>query len=418
MSQFSFGVKDFKKIKVAAVNFGPGISMIYGSNGNGKSTLIKAIKSVLDNAGSDSNCRHTTTSYAVAMKVDGRKLIYTRNNGASSVKLDDEKPLTKLGKGSMANVVPTFPFKRIDYEDSIFYPNFVFQNGVPLFDDIDATKLFASMFSEIARVSGRVDELNRDRLSLGKERDKSVATCEAYKKNVTLSKKALVDFDALHPTLESDYAYLSGLNTRWNQATKRLAEWHALDTQCSDSDKQAMVGVYDSAVGLFPALELRNDVGEKLSALTEVKRKLEVCNKALETLNKKVIFKNFAALVSTGVAIIRCQHQLSGIKTQLESLPIVNVGLMEKVIFDIHQRERLVELMKSLAGLPEVDSDLLERVNNFLLVNGSLAQVNKNYEVTVQLEDDLRRQCKEIPCERVMDGTCPYQEQLKIGSVK
>lgn len=165
---FSIEIKDFKRIRDVSV--GPeGITLIVGSNSQGKSTLFKATEAVLRNATSDRQFRRGTAGFSYAMNIDGHRLEVKRtkkdglvvgHRGPNDSVVDYRE---KLGRTSdITEVFPEFPLKPIKLKDSWFIPNLVKQGQVPIFDQVDVTELFAILYEDVAKVTQRLDALKKE----------------------------------------------------------------------------------------------------------------------------------------------------------------------------------------------------------------------------------------------------------------
>lgn len=158
---FSVGIKDFRAIKTASLSFPSGVTLISAKNCSGKSTMIKALKCVLDGTIGDSeNVRHGQSSFGIAIRYGNDTLTVRRVGKDTYIKYNDEPERSKLGRKSMDKLIPEFPLKRIEYDEFVFYPNFSFQGSVPIFGDIPVMELFSRMFASIAIVGGRVEEIS------------------------------------------------------------------------------------------------------------------------------------------------------------------------------------------------------------------------------------------------------------------
>lgn len=151
-------VRDYRVVREADVSLSPGIHLVVADNNSGKSTLLKAVRTLLDGTmGESINPRHGSSGFSIKLSVDGSSVEAVRQGKSTSVSVDGGAPVSKLGKKTLSQLVPDFPLRRIDTETSSFYPNFCFQNSVPLFREVSVLDLFGSMFRDVSKLSDCVD---------------------------------------------------------------------------------------------------------------------------------------------------------------------------------------------------------------------------------------------------------------------
>lgn len=411
--RYSFGVKDFRMVKTASLK-PEGVTLVYGKNGNGKSTVLRALKAVLDNDGSDSHCRHGTDGYAVGIKIADRKLIYTRKGGASTVKLDDGETISKLGKGPMSGVVPTFPFKRVDFSEDHFYPNFVMQNGVPLFGDISVTDLFASMFADMGRVSGRVDELNKSRLALGKLTSSSEVKYQTFKKLSVDADDALRSFEEKHPDLEAIYNTSLEVVKHKEEVDKFFLEYGKLSAECADESKRKMALVArsegEALYEMFKVLEEQDDLQRLIDHRDDILVPYKLARNQLDRLVLEFP-EEVRPLITEVVGFLQIKDFLAKgevvlARYDVDTDYVVQVSVF-KDLFDKFDASR--QLVASFEG---VDSELLEAVIFRAKLQDSLATRKMSLQLLVKEYEGLQEELKAIPCTRYVDGTCPFQSKI------
>jgi hypothetical protein len=407
--RYSIAVKDFRVIKQARVD-PEGITLVWGANSSGKSSLGKALVSLLSNQHSEENFRHGQSSYAIGVRVGENKLAYVRNGDVTTVKFNDEAERQKLGRAPMSQVEPRFPLKRYDYEDSSFFPNFSFQNEVPLFGDISIYALFSSMFASIAKVSERVTACQTEGRSLSKKRDGSLASSETLKEKVSESSKALAELQALYPNIEAEYREVKSLVERKRKIDAFLQEYATLSVSCHDSEKLAMAELYDEAQSLFPEVMLVEKVGRVLTQLDSLNQRVGGVYDELGAFPAILLDIDFQALIAGVGKINRLEGDLSAV--QSEGVPDVPVALVEGVGRVKFQEG---ELQRIQAGIPPaVSGSLFEGLGKVLGLLSALDRFRAELQLVLQEESAARDQLRAFPCERLVDGLCPYQDKLAV----
>jgi energy-coupling factor transporter ATP-binding protein EcfA2 len=409
MTRYSIAVKDFRIIKQAKVE-PEGITLIYGPNGNGKSTLGKALVSLLSNQHSEDNFRHGQSSYAIAVRAGENRIVYTRNGDVATLKFNDEPERQKLGRSPMSQVEPRFPLKRYDYEDDSFFPNFSFQNAVPIFGDISIYSLFSSMFSSIARVSERVSACQTDVRSLSKKRDGSLASSEMLKEKVSESTAALDKLKGQYPNIEFDYQSIKELVAVKQKIDEFMQEYASLSTLCTDKEKRNMAALYDEAQPLFPAIMLVEKVNRVLTQHSSLKNNLAEVQGELASLPSIPFVEDPYRLVSTGVRLLGLRLAVK--ESDAKSIPDVPVSLFESIC-------RLRSLGKEYGGIqnskpPEVPVALVQGLAVIKNKTGDLEAVRDQLQFLSTEESTVRGQLQALPCERYAEGLCPYSDKISV----
>jgi len=412
VSNFNFKVKDYRIIKDADIS-PEGITLIYGKNGNGKSTIIKALVSLLSNKHSEDNFRHGKDTYSISARVGESSVTYKRSGSSAQVQYNTEPPKTKLGKGTLFEVEPRFPLKRIDYVDNYFFPNFSFQNSVPIFEDIDTASLFASMFSDMARISERVTACRNDCVNTAKVKNDSQVGSDMLKEKVLEASRQVDKIKADNPNLEASYTYLRGLAVKQANLAKFIAEFSELSAKCNDDKKRALVSLYGEAQPLFSDLAFVDGVRGVLAQLNKSTEELVSVQEEYKNLVGSFPV-NVVSLV-TGVKQINThQSSLESIRKDVDALPVFSLGLVSGGFSLLKMNQTLDGIKISLQDILVVEDSLISEVqelfklqHEYSLVSCNLNELNKEYDAVTQ-------KLKEYPCQRLVDGLCPYQEQIKL----
>jgi energy-coupling factor transporter ATP-binding protein EcfA2 len=442
----SFVVKDFLILKTVKM-VPEGITLIYGENGNGKSTLIKALVSMLSNTSSDDNCRHGTDAYAIAARVGDSTIKYVRSNAKGlSIQYGNEPARNKVGRSPLYEIEPRFPLKRVDYLNAGFFPNFAFQNGVPIFDDISVYDLFSSMFTNIAKISGRVTAVKNEITNTVKQRDDTEANIK-YTNNALIQAKR--DYDQ---TLSAASDCVSGreINRVYSRAVQVNSVKSQIDQLNKDiSDEMSCLSdsdmvYYPSVAGaafLFPALEMCQVVEEANKSLKDMQVTLSVAleeekclpdvsgivdlayvmkelednqmalGSAITALGSlPVIDSSISVLVSDYSGLMADIASLDQIEASLVGLPVISVDLLK----DEHELLFSESTMKStqdyLNSLPVIDQsvvDLLAGVIDHKTLSDSLVAVESSLTVSNQEYEQIMSDIKKVGCPYKAQGLCP-----------
>jgi regulator of sigma D len=156
-------LENYRIIKDAVVDI-EGITLIRGANDNGKSCLMRALRTMTENSSGDGQIRYGAPAFYVGASFPATdrhptKIVeFIRKRGGSPLLYIDDpehknQPIEKLGHSALSEIDPAFPLKLLRFGDDRFLPNFVFQKQVPVFGQTDVYAFFASMYENVARVS-------------------------------------------------------------------------------------------------------------------------------------------------------------------------------------------------------------------------------------------------------------------------
>lgn len=350
MSELTVVIKDYRIIKQAQLHLKPGIVMTVAQNCSGKSTLIKAMKTLLDgDYGNSEHVRHGTDGYTIAVKLDDDKIRVSRRGNQTYLKFGDENEVSKLGRGTLSKLEPRFPLKRVDYLESRFYPNFSFQNDVPLFNDISVFDLFSSMFQDVFRVAQRVDSLRKDTFNTSRavqdlEANVSYQTGEAAKASQAWEKLQLEN-----PNLEELYQ-------KTQEAVQLQQQLSTVDQQLSQfaskrAELESTALLYNRALPYFPIFDRVQQCQSKVEKLAKLKA-------ALSSMANPP--KLDALLIQRGYQYKNLLQRQSDITASLSAAP--DVKLIELVQSYKTRQEELSRVSLDLASLSAEHEKLFEQI--------------------------------------------------------
>ncbi len=369
--------KDYQILRSADLTVN-GITFISAPNGRGKSSILKGIKTVLENASSDLNYRHGTTGFQIDIDIDGQVLHYGRQDGQPWFAFNTEDRKIKLGHATMAQLEPRFGLKRIDYTDSHFIPNIAEQNKIPIFSDISVVDLFSTLFASMSKLSQRGTDLKKDV-------SKSASTRDAVGQNLDFTKAKKLEVETLltaeatkHPTLEQDYERLSGIHAKklkYVELSKRVTE---LSKTCNDPVKIKMVSRVEAARSLFPILQFVQGV----SQLIELKSQIQSSIDSLKSQVSELPDSQHASLVTGVGVLIDYKRKLSQYQKQLLNYP------PELELYSIIGEQRKLQAS----------------IKDYWLA------INKLDEEYIVIDARL----KEIGCPFLAEGLCPVKSKLGV----
>jgi energy-coupling factor transporter ATP-binding protein EcfA2 len=407
VNRFIFAIKNFRIIKQAKIE-PEGITLVYGANGSGKSTLIKALVSLLSNQHSEDNFRHGQNSYAVAVRCGDNRIVYTRNGDHSSLKFNEEEEKSKFGRAPMSEVEPRFPLKRIDYEDSCFYPNFAFQNSVPIFSDISVISLFSSMFTSVAKLSGRVSDCKSACVVLSKKKDSSLSNSEMLKEKVLESSCEVDKILSDNPSLENDYAALKKLSERKMTIDDFMISYKSASDKCCDVEKRRMVSLYEQARPYFDQMLMV----ERVKVLTGQLQELRVVrNRIQEDLRFLPAIGNEVDLLRQQSGLKKVNDARVGVERSLSSLPgDPDVLMFRKVRDFVSKSEQVSRIKGDIEKMPSADMlELVIFVVAVRKIRNREVSLREDFENAEKELGEVLVSIKSLGCPVLAQGLCPVK---------
>jgi len=279
-------LENYRIIREADVEI-DGLTLVRGQNDSGKSTIMRAMHTLTQNASGDSQIRYCAPGLLI--RIEDKtfpQFTYTRARGKTPFfSAAGEKPIDKLGRASMAEIDQRFPFKALQLQDDKFLPNFVFQKEVPIFGQVDVYAFFASMFDSVAQLSRHLLVV-RKRFSTAQEVDKGARSqLEGYAQllsdlDIRLAASSGPAITEAYVNLQSAKAVVTeyeGVYKSWAQQSSILSQYEPLQPLLAyDLDHLlAAADSYEQALGHLEAwrsaASALQDTADRLSRLNDLR---------------------------------------------------------------------------------------------------------------------------------------------------
>lgn len=182
-------LKNVGIIKSAHLEFIQGLNLIIGSSSSGKSTLLRAIKSMIDNSFTDSNISYGERKMAIRMVYNGHTATYARDLDSPQRKSAyqiDGKLYTKLGRTSLEDMEKVFKLSPIEIDGEKVNFNFSSQFAGPFLllgtssflysiltyrSSFDITKINDLYFTDLKKTKQDIHALEKTKEALEKEKE-------------------------------------------------------------------------------------------------------------------------------------------------------------------------------------------------------------------------------------------------------
>ena len=170
MSNFKVQVKNYQIIKNAEAEFVPGLNVIVGPSNNGKTSFIKAIKSLIYTEPGSTPIRHGTQAYIVGVQYNGHTVILQKGLKDAAYLVDGEK-YTKYGTTTPEEVSKALGIRELELNGKKEKINFWDQMNYPFLLDKSSTELFRFIVDsgEDDQISAALKDMVSDRQNINKE---------------------------------------------------------------------------------------------------------------------------------------------------------------------------------------------------------------------------------------------------------
>ena len=283
--EFSVSIKDFQIIQSASLTFKPGLNCIIGQSNNGKSAILKAVKSAIYNKPGTTSVRLGASSYAVGIQANGHTVIFQK--GANSKYKVDNTVIEKIGRTQIDEVANALNIRDLNLNGVNEEINFLDQMEKPFLLDRSETDLFRFIVDtgKDVNITTALRTLSQDRQQITKDittmdgRIKQVEeTLELQKQNLQGSETKLETYNKvidLGPRI-TRVKELTSLKSTLNDLTESIKS-------CSDTK-----GKLDSVLNIVePMVERINSVSKKQEVINILVSGISKASKDKEELEKK-----------------------------------------------------------------------------------------------------------------------------------
>lgn len=193
-------VKNYQIIKNAEAEFVPGLNVIIGPSNNGKTSFIKAIKSLIYTEPGSTPIRFGTQSYIVGIQYNGHTVILQKGLKDSAYLVDGEK-FTKYGTSTPEEVSKALGIRELELNGKKEKINFWDQMNYPFLLDKSTTELFRFIVDsgEDDQISAALKDMVSDRQGINKDINQLQGSIMVLDEQIATKTK---EIDNLKPKLE------------------------------------------------------------------------------------------------------------------------------------------------------------------------------------------------------------------------
>lgn len=318
METINVNVKDFQIIKSAKAEFIPGLNLIIGPSNNGKTSFIKAIKSLLYTEPGTTPIRSGQPFYSVGMTLNGHTVILQKGLKESSYIVDGKK-YSKYGTSTPEEVSNALGIKELVLNGNKEQLNFWNQMEYPFLLDKSSTDLFRFI----------VDSGENDKVSL-----------------------ALKDMVKDRQQIEKNITQIQGNILMLDEQIKDLTSKTSNSTQILSTCK--------SIIDLKPRVERLHQLEESLQKITSLQQKSTQLQNELTTSNHNV--EVVSASLKIILEILDKYNKLETLYNNINTLTLKHSELTSSKLLNIQQINTL-EINNNLTKYLEYYNYMIKLTN-------------------------------------------------------
>ena len=370
-------IKDFQIVKSAEFEFEKGINLIVGPSGNGKTSSLRAIRTLLLNSsGSQKFIRHGVDSTSVNMEYNGNIVEWKRTKTGSKYNINGQE-YSKLGTSNLSKVLENNGFV-IDDKNDILNLEGAWQVLFP-YDKSDAElfKLFENIFC--VSDSGKIFQTfkaEEDRLSKELNEFKGILNKNKLKIQAIENLQDKVDIDRL----KSFKVNLTSLNKEQHDLSVNIYTLKQIDKFISVIPKETKIVRYD--------LNVLNDYIQLLKNYNNIQLVIKYL-KLLRSSDTKIKVFNLDNLMQYN----RLNKDISVIE-QVNRYPVVENTDIKRfskdLVTEYSKLESDIEAVKTIESYDDiVKKSKIKTFDNALILEYN--EIKSNLNIINALKDELKK---------------------------
>lgn len=224
-------LKNVGIIKDAHLVFNPGLNLIIGPSSSGKSTLLRAIRSMMDNSFTDANIAFDQKKMAIRIKEGENTATYIRdleNSNRKSAYQVNGQVYTKIGRNSLDALSSLFKIAPIEIDGEKINFNFSAQFSGP-FLLLGSTSLLYSILTY------------RSTFDITKINDLYFTDYKKIKQDITVAQKTKEALEVEGVKLNKKYEMLSPITSVFNDLQKLKQDKSSFDSLLLLADKYKQI---------------------------------------------------------------------------------------------------------------------------------------------------------------------------------
>lgn len=371
-------VKNYQIIKNAEAEFVPGLNVIVGPSNNGKTSFIKAIKSLIYTEPGSTPIRFGTQSYIVGIQYNGHTVILQKGLKDSAYLVDGEK-FTKYGTSTPEEVSKALGIRELELNGKKEKINFWDQMNYPFLLDKSSTELFRFIVDsgEDDQISAALKDMVSDRQGINKDINQLQGSIMVLDEQIATKTK---EIDNLKPRLEVSKEIIKMQTKVANvrQMNNLLEKIKSLQSKQLELQKQynkveAESKIYsESVLKLQDSYEKSSIYSNTLQRINDFKNRINQNDQILSKykitfdLLENVSEVNLEPLIKVRDSILNLQSKVNLLSNQKSSTLDIDTKKVEENLLTLTNYKTSLQRFSANKTLKSNSETMMDSVNKIL----------------------------------------------------
>lgn len=342
-------LKNYGLVRNQTIEFKPGLNVIRGESGSGKSTVIRGIEGAIFNATGDSYITQGESKAEIEITYNEHTVRRIRDIQKATKTLyyvDDEK-FSKVGSAPVEKVLEAFSIKEIKIANGSIRPNFLSQFSVPFLINESPAKIFdyLTLTSKATNLKDVDVSISEDIKTLNADKKSKVETIDTLKRMISSSEEILKKEDEFN----NIYTNFKELEIKYNLCNNLISNVEKIKSYKQNVNQ--IENKIENKNNILSTLEIRDNILDDIQKLKNINllvNKIKEQKQKIEKLNNKIEKYN---------KVIQDETILEKVKERIEGYR----GIVSNYEFIIHVSEKL----STVSNRIEIISNSLKNVNGF-----------------------------------------------------
>lgn len=371
-------VKNYQIIKNAEAEFVPGLNVIVGPSNNGKTSFIKAIKSLIYTEPGSTPIRFGTQSYIVGIQYNGHTVILQKGLKDSAYLVDGEK-FTKYGTSTPEEVSKALGIRELELNGKKEKINFWDQMNYPFLLDKSSTELFRFIVDsgEDDQISAALKDMVSDRQGINKDINQLQGSIMVLDEQIASKTK---EIDNLKPRLDVSKEIIKMQTKVANvrQMNDLLEKIKSLQSKQLELQKQYNKVEAESKIYTESVLKLQdsyekssiysntlqriNDFKNRINQNDQILSKYKITFDLLENVSKV----NLEPLIKVRDSILNLQSKVNLLSNQKSSTLDIDTKKVEENLLTLTNYKTSLQRFSANRTLKSNSETMMDSVNKIL----------------------------------------------------
>ena len=421
-------VKNYGLVRNQTIEFKPGLNVIRGESGSGKSTVIRGIEGAIFNASGDSYVTQGESKAEIEITYNEHTVKRVRDIKQSSKTIyyvDNEK-FSKVGVNPVDKVLDAFSIKEIKISNGTIRPNFLSQFSVPFLINESPAKIFdyLTLTSKATNLKDIDVSMTEDIKALNAEKKSKIETIDTLKRMISSAEeiiKSEEEFNKIYEAfkkIESKYETYLALKHELSKLNDFLIKIEEINNKISRLEK--LLSDVEFKTDIFSNIQVLKNINNNLSDINNKKTRLLSLDTKLnsydniikntDTLclieNKLSIYKDISSLVYNKIIVSNkiindVSNKIKKYSDALEKIKDININDFSNKILQIEETSNLIKKIseknnllktlekdgvqkKKLFEKSEKEIEIFRKENMNMIVCSTVKSLCEEFEISMK----------------------------------